>query len=177
MASWKNPPASLCGITSCRTNYPIFWRLSTFAWRYTKPTTSNSRVIRWQCGICLPRSYLILILSATRQLFPVSVLPYDKTAVTVITCIVKQCSWKTYSIDRLYDHLRRHHQQITAYTCNFKSCRRIYNVRASFFRHFKQHLNDGHRIRATVNLPLKFRRIPRKTLKHLRRAMIKNPAL
>ena len=62
----------------------------------------------------------------------------------MITCIVKQCSWKTNSIDRLYDHLRRHHQQITAYTCNFKSCRRIYNVRASFFRHFKQHLNDDH---------------------------------
>lgn len=60
----------------------------------------------------------------------------------MITCIVKRCLWTTNSIDRLYDHLRRHHQHVTSYSCNYESCTRCYNVRASFFRHFKKHFNN-----------------------------------
>lgn len=73
----------------------------------------------------------------------------------MILCIVKRCLWTTNSIDRLYDHLRRHHQQITIYTCNYENCTRSYNVRASFFRHFKQHLNnnDDHR-NINLDVPL-----------------------
>lgn len=65
----------------------------------------------------------------------------------MILCIVKRCSWTTNSIDRLYHHLKRHHQHITVYTCNYENCTRSYNVRASFFKHLKQHLsnNDDHR--------------------------------
>lgn len=60
----------------------------------------------------------------------------------MIHCIVKGCSWKTTSFNILYEHLNRMHNSISTYTCNYTGCTRNYNVRASFFRHFKKHYED-----------------------------------
>lgn len=70
----------------------------------------------------------------------------------MMLCIVKGCSKTINCIDRLYDHLRKHHQHISAYTCNYANCTRSYNVRASFFRHLKKHLSDEKDVQNIENL-------------------------
>lgn len=57
----------------------------------------------------------------------------------MIRCIIADCTWKSSTYDRLYEHLSKYHGELTRYTCNVEKCTRTYGIRSSFIRHFKSH--------------------------------------
>lgn len=57
----------------------------------------------------------------------------------MIRCIIADCTWKSATFDRLYDHLKNYHGELTKYACNVDRCSRSYGIRSSFIRHFKTH--------------------------------------
>lgn len=60
----------------------------------------------------------------------------------MISCIVSQCSWKSNSMHRFYDHLNKFHEKLPIYACNHETCTRRFSIRYSFFRHFKRHFTE-----------------------------------
>lgn len=57
----------------------------------------------------------------------------------MIRCIIAECTWKSSTYDRLFDHLKNYHGELTRYACNIEKCTRTYGIRSSFIRHFKSH--------------------------------------
>lgn len=60
----------------------------------------------------------------------------------MIRCIVTRCTWTNKSLQRLYDHLNRFHSDLQVYECNVGDCTRKFNVKHSFYRHFKTHYHE-----------------------------------
>lgn len=61
----------------------------------------------------------------------------------MIHCIVPRCTWRNNSLQRLHDHLNKYHGNLQIYECNVGDCTRKYNVKYSFYRHFKTHFNES----------------------------------
>lgn len=60
----------------------------------------------------------------------------------MIRCVARHCTWKSQSIHRLHDHLKKYHGHLDEYECNIGDCTRKYSVKYSFYRHLNKHFEE-----------------------------------
>lgn len=58
----------------------------------------------------------------------------------MISCFVTGCRWKNTCPSLFGIHLRRVHEPIDVYSCNFSNCERRFSVRCSYISHIKKHI-------------------------------------